>query len=157
MAKKRGDKLTIDMWTEFEPPVVAVQMEPEVTRGGTLDVKISLAISHALRTSNLDRKAIASQMSEYLGGQNVTENMLDQYASSARKDHKITLERFVALVAVTGCHDLLGFVAGFSDFAVVPAEYLDVINASEAEDFARKAAEHSELMQAKLKSMRRRV
>lgn len=155
MAKKRRDTLTIDMWTEFEPPEVAVKFEPEVTQGGTLDGKISRAVSHALRTTSIRREAVASQMSEYLG-QTVTENMLDQYASSARKDHKITLERFIALVAVTGCHDLLGFVAGFSDFAVVPSEYLDVINAAEAEDFARKALEHSELMQAKLKSMRRR-
>ena len=59
--------------------------------------------------------------------------MLDQYASPARKDHKITLERFIALVAVTDCHDLLGFVASFSDFAVVPEEYLADIKIAKTE------------------------
>ena len=124
MAIRRGDNLTIDMWTEFTPPEVTVQLEPEVTKGGTLDVKIARALSHAMQGSDLSRSDIALKMSEYLGGQKVTENMLDTYASPARKDHKITLERFIALVAVTDCHDLLGFVAEFSDFAVVPEEYI---------------------------------
>ena len=124
MVKKRGDNFTIDMWNEFTPPVVEVLIEPEVTKGGMLGDKIARALSHAMQQCEFDRDEIAERMSYYLGGQKVTLNMLDQYASPARKDHKITLERFIALVAVTGCHDLLGFVAEFSDFAVIPEEYL---------------------------------
>lgn len=151
MVKRRHDNLTIDMWSEFTPPEVTVSIEPGVTKGGTLDVKISRALSHAMQNSDKSRAEIASEMSEYLGGQRVTENMLDTYASPARRDHKITLERFIALVAVTECHDLLGFVADFSGFAVVPENYVDVINLSEAEGFAQKAIEHRDLMLSKVR------
>jgi len=108
-------------------------------------------LSHAMQESGMDREVIAERMKEYLGGQNVTLNMLQTYASPARRDHKITLERFIAFVAVTGCHDLLGFVAEFSDFAVVPEEYLDVINLSEAENFAEKAIAHRDRLLSKVK------
>ena len=151
MVKRRNDDLTIDMWSEFIPPAVAVSMEPEITKGGTLDVKIARALSHAMQNCDKSREEIAAEMSDYLGGQNVTLNMLQTYASPARRDHKITLERFIAFVAVTGCHDLLGFVAEFSDYAVVPEEYLDVINLSEAERLAEKAIAHRDQLLCKVR------
>ncbi len=131
MAKRR-DTQTLDLFRDYEPP--EVRLDPEITRGGTLDVKIARAISHAMRESDKSRDRIACEMSDYLGGQNVTLNMLDCYASPARRDHKITLERFIALVEVLGCHNLLGFVADFSDYIVVPARYGEIIHLWETEE-----------------------
>lgn len=154
MTKRRREDQTIDMWSEFTPPDVDVQIEAEVTRGGTLDVKIARAISHAMQSSDLGREEIAKRMSEFLV-QNVTENMLDQYASPARTDSKITLARFIALVEVTGCHDLLGFVAGFSDFAVVPDKYVDVIKLDAVEDRIAEAIRYRDTLAVKVKAGKR--
>jgi len=131
---KRRDPHTLDLWRDWTPPEdVAARFEPEVSKGGTLDVKIARVLSEAMTRSGKCRAEIAAQMSEYLG-QNVTENMLDCYASPARRDHKITLERFIALLDATDCYELLGFVAEFVGFVAVPARYAEVIQLWETEE-----------------------
>lgn len=132
MAKRR-DPDTLDIFRDYMPPEVAVRFEPEVAKGGTLDVKIARVLSEAMARSKKPRDRIADEMSAYLG-QRITENMLDSYASPARKDHKITLERFIALIEVTECHELLGFVAEFSGFVAVPARYAEVIQLWQADE-----------------------
>ncbi|MVA19529.1 hypothetical protein GOZ94_11270 [Agrobacterium vitis] len=124
---KRRDPHTLDLFRDYTPPEVAPAFEPEVSKGGTLDVKISRVLSEAMARSGKTRAEIAAEMSDYLS-QRVTENMLDCYASPARRDQKITLERFVALIEVTKCHELLGFVCGFSGFVAVPSRYSDIIH-----------------------------
>ncbi len=150
---KRRDGGTLDLFRDYEPPEVTVGLEPEITKGGTLDVKIARAISHSMQKSGMDRIEIAQKMSDYLGGQNVTENMLNTYASPARRDHKITLERLIALVDVTGCHELLGFVAGFSDFVVVPKRYAEIIHLWIAEEEKEKMDRHLTMLRSKVKGM----
>lgn len=154
MAKRR-DEGTLDLFRDYEPPEVTVGLEPEITKGGTLDVKIARAISHAMqechRKHGKDREQIAEEMSEYLGGQNVTVHMLNTYASPARRDHKITLERLIALVDVTGCHELLGFVADFSNFVVVPKRYAEIIHLWIAEEEKEKMDRHLTMLRSKVK------
>ncbi|MCA1492730.1 DNA transposition protein [Ensifer sp. NBAIM29] len=123
---KRRDPDTLDLFRDYQPPEVAARFEPDVARGGTLDVKIARVLSEAMGRSGKSRAQIAAEMSDFLS-QNVTENMLDCYASPARRDHKITLERFIALLDVTGCYELLGFVCDFAGFVAVPAKYAEVI------------------------------
>ncbi len=70
--------------------------------------------------------------------------MLDAYASEARTDHRIPLERFIALIEVTGCLDLLGLVTEPFDHVVVPERYgaiieLHLIEEHESEIAQRKA------------------
>lgn len=124
---KRRDLGTLDMFRDYTPPEpVAAQLDPEIAKGGTLDVKIARVLSHAMAECGKSRPQIAAEMSDYLG-QRVTENMLDTYASPARRDHKITLERFMALVDVTGCYGLLAFVCEPAGFVAVPQRYADII------------------------------
>jgi len=131
---KRRDLDTMDMFRDWTPPAdVAPRFEPDVSRGGTLDVKIARVLSEAMSRSGKSRSLIAMEMSDFLG-QNVTENMLDCYASPARRDHKITLERFIALLDVTGCNELLNFVADFVGFVAVPARYSEVITLWQTEE-----------------------
>lgn len=124
---KRRDFGTLDIFRDYTPPEpVAAQIDPEITKGGTLDVKIARVLSHAMAECGKTRSQIATEMSDYLG-QRVTENMLDTYASPARRDHKITLERFIALLDVTGCYGLLAFVCEPAGMVAVPERYADII------------------------------
>ncbi|MVA26897.1 DNA transposition protein [Agrobacterium vitis] len=130
---KRRDPDTMDLFRDYQPPEVVARFAPEVSKGGTLDVKISRVLSEAMSRCGKSRERVAAEMSDYLS-QNVTENMLDCYASPARRDHKITLERFIALVDVTDCHELLNFVCEFSGFVAVPARYAEVIHLWQTEE-----------------------
>jgi len=156
MVKRRQDNTTMDLFRDYQPPEVTVDFEAEITKGGTLDVKIARAVSHAMqeceRTYGKNRKQIAQEMSEYLD-QRVTKNMLNTYASPAREDHKITLERLIALVEVTGSHGLLGFVAGFSDFVVVPKRYAEIIELWVAEEEKTKMDRHLTMLRSKVKGL----
>ncbi|MEX0366691.1 MAG: hypothetical protein AB3N22_11520 [Ruegeria sp.] len=120
------DPNTLDMFTDWQPPQVAVSLPPEVTTGGNLASQIARAVSRALKASDLSREQIAGAMSDYLG-EEISKNMLDAYASEARESHRITLERFVALIHVTEQHGLLGFVAEHFGLIVVPERYSDLI------------------------------
>ena len=152
MVKRRQDNTTMDLFRDYQPPEVTVGYDPEITKGGTLSVKIARAVSHAMQESGKSRAEIATQMSVYLD-QNVTENMLNTYASPARDDHKITLERLIALVEVTDSHGLLGFVAGFSDFVVVPKRYAEIIELWVAEEEKTKMDRHLTMLRSKVKGL----
>lgn len=130
---KRRDPHTLDLFRDYTPPEVVPAFEPEISKGGTLDVKISRVLSEAMARSGRTRAEIAAEMSDYLS-QRVTENMLDCYASPARRDQKITLERFVALVDVTDCYELLNFICDFAGFVAVPARYAEVIRLWQTEE-----------------------
>lgn len=122
----KRDPLTLDLFRDWQPPQVAVTLPGDAPRGGTLGGRIARALSQAMANSSLSREEIASAMTEYLG-ELVTKNMLDAYASQAREEHRISLERFIALVEVTGATGLLGFVAEAFGMVVVPAKYADLI------------------------------
>ncbi|MBB4953992.1 hypothetical protein H4S14_002054 [Agrobacterium vitis] len=130
---KRRDPNTMDLFRDYQPPEVVARFAPEVSKGGTLDVKIARVLSEAMTRCGKSREQIAADMSEYLS-QNVTENMLDCYASPARRDHKITLERFIALIDATDCFELLNFICEFSGFVAVPARYAEVIRLWQTEE-----------------------
>ncbi len=125
MVRARGDRLTGDLLS-WEPPKVAAGFEDGAIRGNRLASQICQAVSLALKGQ--DRAEIARRMSEDLG-RPVSVNMLANYASEGQEAHKITLERFIALIEATGCIDVLGFVAGRFDHMVVPAQYRDVVQA----------------------------
>lgn len=123
---KPRDPNTLDMFTDWEPPQVAVTLPAEVTTGGNLASQIARAVGRALKASDMSREDVAAGMSEYLG-EEISKNMLDAYASEARESHRITLERFIALIHVTGQNGLLGFVAEQFELIVVPQRYSDLI------------------------------
>ncbi|WP_319774442.1 hypothetical protein [Breoghania sp.] len=152
MAKTRGDTLTGDLLSWKPEPVAVGFIEGEV-RGNRMANRISQAVSIALRGSQLSRADIAARMSDELGYQ-VSEATLDAYASEAKETHKITLERFIALIEVTGCHDLLGFIAEFFGFRVVPQKYADLIELHLLEEHEREVVMRKQALQARFRSGR---
>lgn len=132
MVKARKDDLTGDLFS-WEPPKVAAGFEPGAIRGSRLASQISQAVALALKSSSLSRAEIAAAMSAELG-YGISENMLANYASEGAEAHRITLERFIALIEVTGCTDLLGFVAGRFGKVVVDTRYSALINVHLAEE-----------------------
>ncbi|MBA5778111.1 hypothetical protein H2509_13360, partial [Stappia sp. F7233] len=130
--KARGDNLTGDLLS-WEPPKVAAGFEAGAIRGSRLSSQISQAVALALKSSPMSRAEIAAAMSAELGYQ-VSENMLANYASEGAEAHRITLERFIALIDVTGCTDLLGFVAERFGKVVIDTKYQALINVHLAEE-----------------------
>jgi len=77
--------------------------------------------------------------------------MLDSYASQARRDHKITLERFIALVEATGCVSALGFIAETFDHVVVPRQYGAVIRKHQLREAKEKLEREEQTIDAELR------
>lgn len=136
MARLRGDSLTGDLLS-WEPPKVAAGFDAGSIRGNRLASQISQAVALALKESSLSRAEIAAAMSVELGYK-ISENMIDNYASEGAESHRITLERFIALIEVTGCIDLLGFIAGRFGQVVVDRKYQALINVHLADEAEQK-------------------
>lgn len=136
MAQARGDAGTPDLLS-WKPPKVAAGFDGEV-RGGALSSQIARAVSLALKRCGKERSDVAEEMSKWLGGERVTLSMLNAYASEARDTHRITVERFMALIEVTGCRDLLGFVAEPFGQAVVDGRYASIIELHLIEEHQRR-------------------
>lgn len=124
MAKAR-DTLTPDLF-DWQPPEVAVRIPQEHVRGGPLRSQIARALSQAMSQSGKSREQIAMDMSEFLGAE-ITKNMLDAYASPSRDEHRIPIDRFIALIFATEGFGLLGFMAEQFGFVVVPEKYSALI------------------------------
>lgn len=71
-----------------------------------LERRISATVATILNTDTRQREVLAAEMSVLLD-EDVSRMMLDAYASPARAEHKVPMSRFLALVAVTGRHDLM--------------------------------------------------
>lgn len=71
-----------------------------------LERRISEMVATILNSEERSRKVLAAEVSELLDDE-VSWQMLDAYASPARREHKVPMSRALALVAVTGRHDLL--------------------------------------------------
>lgn len=150
MAKVRGDRLTGDLLS-WEPPKVAAGFEDGAVRGSRIGHQITQVVKLALQDH--DRAAIADRMSEELGYP-VSLNMIEKYASEAAEAHKITLERFIALIEATGCIDALAFVAERFDHVVVPAKYAAIVEVHLIEEHEEAIARHKQAALAKMKGWR---
>lgn len=64
------------------------------------------AVATMLKGDPRDRYDLAAAVSRLLD-EEVSKLMLDAYASEAREGHRISLDRFLALVAATGRYDVL--------------------------------------------------
>ena len=89
----------------FEPPVPACG----AAALAGVEQRICGVVATILATefaAGRSREVIAAEMSALLS-EDVSKGMLDAYASPARAEHKVPMSRFLALIAVTGRHDLL--------------------------------------------------
>ena len=93
-------------------------------------------------------------MAEYLG-RTIPAGSLNKWSSEASEEHRIPLEAFVALIHVTGQHDLLAFVPSLFGYAVVPARYVDLIELHQIEEHERAIAARKAALQAKVSGGRR--
>lgn len=135
MAIIRGDNATGDLLS-WEPPRPRQSFAEEQIRAVSLSARFAKAISLALKECPLDRAEIAARMSDYLGV-NVSEAMLNAYASEARTDHNISLHRFAALVHATGDWRLLSTLVDLFPVAIVDRKYLDVIHLAQISEKKR--------------------
>lgn len=82
---------------------------PRPSRSGGLaglGRQVASAVSYALKDDDRTRDEIAGALSAMVD-QPVSKFMLDAYASEARDQHAISVDRFLALIAVTNRYDLL--------------------------------------------------
>ncbi|WP_162858357.1 hypothetical protein [Labrenzia sp. CE80] len=149
--RKSRDPYTIDMFTGWKPPRVSVGFEPGAIPGKRLSSRVSRAVAKALKDCGKDRLTVAGLMSEQLGTP-VSIAMLEAYASEAKVDHNITVERFVALVRATGQTALLGFLADEFELAVIPKRYENVIELALIEDHRREIEGRAKFLQAQIRS-----
>lgn len=146
------DKHTDDLFN-WQPPRVAAGFEPEKLPGSRLASRISRAVALALKECGRSRAEVAAAMSAALGYA-VSEAMLDAYASEAKEGHRITLDRFIALIEATGCTDLLGLVAEPFGHVVVPERFASLIELNLIEEHERKVARVKQAAEARWKAGR---
>jgi hypothetical protein len=153
MAQSATDRATIDL-LGWEPPSVALGFDDDELRGGALASRISRAVGLALKRSTLPREDIAFRMSDFLPGQRVTKAMLDAYSAEGKATHQITVERFIALVHVTGCLDLLAVITEGFGHSVVPDRYAAIIELHLVEEHEREIAAHKASLVARARQSR---
>ena len=86
----------------FEAPVSPSR--PAALAG--MEQRICSTVGTLLNSDSRPREIIAAEMSVLLA-EEISPRMLDAYASPARAEHKVPMSRFLALIVVTGRHDLL--------------------------------------------------
>jgi hypothetical protein len=109
-----GDILDFQLPAVAERPTVAIE-------GNTLGSQVARAIKAALDDCLQSRAQIAELMSKRLGTP-IGKATLDAYAAEG-KPHTIPLDRFIALIEVTGRRDLVGFVADRVGMIAVDQRY----------------------------------
>ena len=151
MARTLRDPYTLDLFKDLDLPKVSVGFAPGAISGSGLASRVSRAVARALKDCGKDRVTIAGLMSEQLGYP-VSPTTLDAYASEAKHDHNITVERLIALVEATGKTELVGFLAEEFDLRVVPAKYENVIELALIEDKQLLLETRAKTLKAKIRS-----
>ena len=129
--RPRPHRDQLDMLTDWQPSQTVSAFAPETVRGASIAVTLSKGVSQALKASGRSREQAAQLMSEYLDEQ-VSEAMLNAYASEAKSEHIINVVRFIALLHVTRDRRLLELIASMFDWAVIERKYLPAIEMAEA-------------------------
>ena len=123
MPRDRRDDLTLDL-LKWEPEALDITYDdPRAVWAPSIGSRFARAISKAMKDCGKSREDIAKEMSAYLG-EDITENMLNSYASEARETHIINIHRFAALIHATGDHKLLTLLTDEFGFAVVDRKYM---------------------------------
>ncbi len=116
----QGDLLD---WT---PPAAVQRFDEDRVRAVTVAGKICRAVSQTLKEAKGSRREVAGCMSAFLG-EDVSENMLNAYASEGRPDHVINAVRFVGLLHATQDRRLLEMVAEMFGWIVIEKRFLKLI------------------------------
>lgn len=139
----RDDK-TLDL-LGWQPPDVSAGFRDETrVRAASLSHRISRSVSEILQDSGRPRAEIAAAMTDWLGD-DVSEHMLNAYASPARETHSISLERAIALLHATGDARLLGDLLAPLGFAVIPDKYLGAIEEAMCDELMERVQQRKKL------------
>ena len=104
---RRKDDGTLDLFTDWTPPRIAVRFEDEArVRANSVAERVSRMVAEVLRDAEMSRADIAGAMGDFLG-KPVSKAMLDAYAGQTRGDHNISLEPLgLAVVPKRDLHGL---------------------------------------------------
>ncbi len=134
--KKKRCEVTSDLF-DWTPAKITKEYEKQAVKAQSANAKYAKAVALTLLECHLSREEIASQMSDYLN-ENISENMLNAYASETRAAHMISVSRLEALIFVTKDSRLLSLIAEIFQLIVVDSMFSHLIKAVQ---FGDKAAE----------------
>lgn len=137
MARRQPCPDTLSL-LDYEAPRVAEGFDPGQVRAATLESRLALAVSTALKEKDINRAEVALRMTDYLGGEpgSVTASVLDAYASQAKSEHVINGARLVALCAVLGDIRPLALLAKELGYEIVEPKYVHLVRAQMLEERA---------------------
>lgn len=142
MPRAAPGQLSLLEWT---PPPATTRFEEERVRAATINGRVCMAVSAALKDCGLTRAEVAQRMSAYLG-QPVSKAMLDAYASQGREDHTIGLTRFIALLHVTRDRRLLEMIAEQFGWAAIDRKYLPLIDLAAVQERQDELRRHADAL-----------
>lgn len=152
---RRRDPLTPDLFS-WTPPKVTVGPSESAPTRGALDGQIARQVSQVLRVAREagdGRADVARRLSDLLD-RPISEATLNKWASEASEEHRIPLDAVLALIEVTGCHELLGFIAGRFGYVVVEERYADLIQLHLIEEHEHEVAAMKAALQTKWRARR---
>ena len=117
---------------DWVPPQPVAAFSPRLVAASTIAGQVARAVSVALAECGQARDAVAEAMSRVLG-RKISKPMLDAYASTARDDHAISVERFAALLRVTRDRRLLELLAEPMGWAVIERRDLALLELAAVE------------------------
>lgn len=141
MAKVRGDKATLDLFGNAEPVAIAhtFQDDDPKVKSWSMRGRIARGVAVTLEECAKTREEIATEMSDFLSAE-VSLAMINKYASVSAEDKTISLDRAIALIAVTGDARFLGAELGRIGKAIIDARYLAAVEAAYYGEIADEAA-----------------
>ncbi len=135
----------------WRAPEAAPSFDDTRVRAASFEAALARAVGEALRMSNLSRNEVAEGMARFLG-EAISVNVLNAYASPARRGHTISLARFLALLHVTRDVRLLNALAEPAGFAAVDRRYLTLIELASLREHEDQVATRRRHLQAQARA-----
>lgn len=151
MNKIPASQLDLLAW---EPPAVVAAFRTERVRAATWEGRLARAVAetlHDAQTAGLSRETVAERMSLFLG-ERVSVNMLNNYASISRTDHRLPLARLLGLLHATGDRRLLQMLAEECGWAVIDAKYLPLIELAAVQEAEQALAKRARRLRSQAKA-----
>jgi RNase adaptor protein for sRNA GlmZ degradation len=136
-----SDDLLQSIWSVRNAPYDARSLDG-------LDKVVAAGVAQCLKEAEQSREAIALSMSSVLH-EDITLHMLNAYSSESRREHPISVYRFLALIALTKRYDVLDAVIRQIGAKALDGSDVKLLKLGKA--YARKLAADDEL-DAELKS-----
>lgn len=114
------DGRTLDLFRDWTPPVVEVRFEAGRVQAPTRAERIARAVSATLEECARSRAEVAEAMG-------ISDNALNAYASQARNDHNISLDRAFGLIEATHDPRILAIELDRLGFVIIPKAYLGAV------------------------------